>query len=75
MNLPPRSNGSPLTIDTARRRQIVIIGANGAGKTRFADYLAAVGTHYRIAFANTCDKYNRFFLKSFFNVFYNEPVS
>ena len=41
MNLPPRSNGSPLTIDTARRRQIVIIGANGAGKTRFADYLAA----------------------------------
>ena len=41
MKLPPRSNGSQLSIDTKQQRQIVIIGANGAGKTRFADYLAA----------------------------------
>lgn len=41
MNLPPRSNGSALTIDRQRHHQIVIIGANGAGKTRFADRLAA----------------------------------
>lgn len=41
LNLPPRSGGEPLTIDTGNRRQIVIIGANGSGKTRFASRLAS----------------------------------
>ena len=39
--LPPRAQGAPLTIDTDRYRQIVVIGANGAGKTRFARRLGA----------------------------------
>lgn len=41
MNLPPRVAGEPLTIDTENSRQIIIIGANGSGKTRFASRLAA----------------------------------
>ena len=39
--LPPRLDGeAPLKIDLAHNRQIVIIGANGAGKTRFARRMA-----------------------------------
>ena len=41
INLPPRVSGEPLTIDTENSRQIIIIGANGSGKTRFASRLAA----------------------------------
>ena len=41
MNLPPRVVGEPLTIDTENSRQIIIIGANGSGKTRFASRLAS----------------------------------
>lgn len=41
MKLPPRNNGQELSINTATHRSIVIIGANGAGKTRFADRLAS----------------------------------
>ncbi len=40
--LPKRVAGKPLDIDTDRYRQIVIIGANGAGKTRFARRLGAM---------------------------------
>lgn len=36
--LPPRTGGDPLTVSSDR--DIVIIGANGAGKTRFARRLA-----------------------------------
>ncbi len=37
--LPPRVNGAPLEVDTTENRQIIIIGANGSGKTRFANNL------------------------------------
>lgn len=37
LTLPPRVNARPLEVDTAESRQIIIIGANGSGKTRFAD--------------------------------------
>lgn len=39
--LPPRINGTPLEVDTSYTRQIMIIGANGSGKTRFANRMAA----------------------------------
>lgn len=39
ITLPPRSNGNQIQIDTPG--SIVVIGANGAGKTRFARTLAA----------------------------------
>lgn len=39
--LPPRSNADAITIDDSAHTPIVIIGANGAGKTRFANRLAA----------------------------------
>lgn len=39
ITLPPRTAGAPLEVDTAENRQIIIIGANGSGKTRFADRL------------------------------------
>ena len=42
LTLPPRSGAEPLAIDTDRYRQIVIIGANGAGKTRFARRLGSM---------------------------------
>ena len=41
ITLPPRREGAPITLDTDALRHIVVIGANGAGKTRFADRLAA----------------------------------
>lgn len=41
ITLPPRREGAPITLDTDCLRHIVVIGANGAGKTRFADRLAA----------------------------------
>lgn len=41
LNLPPRATGEPLSIDTDEHRQIIIIGANGSGKTRFTGRLAA----------------------------------
>lgn len=40
MTLPPRSNGEPLALEAGGGRQIVIVGANGAGKTRFAREMA-----------------------------------
>lgn len=40
IQLPPRSNGQPLTLD-GECRQVIIIGANGSGKTRFARQMAA----------------------------------
>ncbi|MBD5265551.1 MAG: DUF4435 domain-containing protein [Bacteroides sp.] len=41
LTLPPRIGGQPLEVDTAENRQIIIIGANGSGKTRFADRMMA----------------------------------
>lgn len=41
ITLPPRKGSQPLTIDSTDLRHIVIIGANGSGKTRFANRLAA----------------------------------
>lgn len=41
LTLPPRKDGQALTVDTADNRQIIIIGANGSGKTRFANRLMA----------------------------------
>lgn len=41
ITLPPRINGSPLRADLSEGRNLVIIGANGAGKTRFARRLAS----------------------------------
>lgn len=41
ITLPPRTGGAPLTVDTAENRQILIIGANGSGKTRFANRMMA----------------------------------
>ncbi|MDE6556784.1 MAG: DUF4435 domain-containing protein [Duncaniella sp.] len=40
LTLPRRIGGDPLEIDLDRNHQIVIIGANGAGKTRFAMKMA-----------------------------------
>ena len=39
LQLPPRINGSPETIETSDR-PVTIVGANGSGKTRFAHRLA-----------------------------------
>ena len=41
LTLPPRTGSQPLEIDTTGMRHIVIIGANGSGKTRFANRLAS----------------------------------
>lgn len=41
ITLPPRLGGAPLDVDTSDTRQIIIIGANGSGKTRFANRLMA----------------------------------
>lgn len=41
LTLPPRLNGEALSVDTSDNRQIIIIGANGSGKTRFANRLMA----------------------------------
>ncbi|MCM1163413.1 MAG: DUF4435 domain-containing protein [Muribaculaceae bacterium] len=41
ITLPPRLSGQPLELDTDRNSNIVIIGANGSGKTRFAARMAA----------------------------------
>jgi hypothetical protein len=38
--LPPRSDGQVITIDRSSK-QLIIIGANGAGKTRFANRMAS----------------------------------
>jgi hypothetical protein len=48
--LPPRTGGDPLKIDKSSK-QIIIIGANGAGKTRFANRMATDFGHkaYRIS--------------------------
>lgn len=39
--LPPRLSGQPLEVDTADHRQLIIVGANGSGKTRFANRMMA----------------------------------
>lgn len=41
ITLPPRTGSQPLDIDTTGMRHMVIIGANGSGKTRFANRIAA----------------------------------
>lgn len=41
LTLPPRLDAEPLCIETSSLRHIVVIGANGSGKTRFADRIAA----------------------------------
>ena len=41
ITLPPRKGTQPYAIDSTALRHIVIIGANGSGKTRFANRLAA----------------------------------
>lgn len=41
ITLPPRLDSEPLCIDISSLRHIVVIGANGSGKTRFADRIAA----------------------------------
>ncbi len=38
LNLPPKKDGTRQKVD-ATSRQLIIIGANGAGKTRFTEYL------------------------------------
>lgn len=46
LTLPPRLSGHPLELDTAENRQLIIIGANGSGKTRFANRMMAdLGTN------------------------------
>lgn len=40
ITFPHRSPGQDLTFDTDQYRQVIIIGANGSGKTRFANALA-----------------------------------
>ena len=41
LTLPPRLSGQPLEVDTSETRQLIIIGANGSGKTRFANRMMA----------------------------------
>lgn len=41
LQLPPRINGPRLEVDTTVNDNIVIIGANGSGKTRFARKMAS----------------------------------
>lgn len=41
LTLPKRTNGRPLQIDTETSPNLTIIGANGAGKTRFAAAFSA----------------------------------
>lgn len=41
LTLPPSESGRKATIDTSRHSPVVIIGANGAGKTRFTNRLCA----------------------------------
>lgn len=38
MNLPPKSDGSRISLPPGTR-QVTVIGANGSGKTRFTEYL------------------------------------
>lgn len=40
ITLPPRKDGSAETLQSSDCRQLVIVGANGAGKTRFSERLA-----------------------------------
>lgn len=49
MLLPPRTGSEPLTVET--EGPLIVIGANGAGKTRFAKHLAdSIGDNaYRIS--------------------------
>ena len=39
--LPPRMGGNTPQVDTSDTHQLIIIGANGSGKTRFANKMAA----------------------------------
>ncbi|MBO5455063.1 MAG: DUF4435 domain-containing protein [Muribaculaceae bacterium] len=41
LTLPPRLGGGTPQVDTSDNHQLIIIGANGSGKTRFANRLAA----------------------------------
>lgn len=41
LTLPPRIDGPALEINTSEVSQVLIIGANGSGKTRFANRLAS----------------------------------
>ncbi|MDE7146029.1 MAG: DUF4435 domain-containing protein [Duncaniella sp.] len=41
LTLPPRLGGDTPQVDTSDNHQIIVIGANGSGKTRFANRLAA----------------------------------
>ncbi len=41
LTLPPQPGGYTPELDTADNRQVIIIGANGSGKTRFANRLAS----------------------------------
>lgn len=53
LHLPPRHDGSRGSIDTEGRR-LIIIGANGSGKTRFAERLIGelAGRSFRISALN-----------------------
>ncbi|MDE6065671.1 MAG: DUF4435 domain-containing protein [Duncaniella sp.] len=59
MLLPPRTGSAPLDIDTSGMRHIVIIGANGSGKTRFANRLAADLGHRTFRLSALKALYNR----------------
>ena len=59
MILPPRSGAAPFDIDISGMRHIVIIGANGSGKTRFANRLAADLGHRTFRLSALKALYNR----------------
>ena len=59
MILPPRTGSAPLDIDITGMRHIVIIGANGSGKTRFANRLAADLGHRTFRLSALKALYNR----------------
>lgn len=77
ITLPPRTGSKPLEIDTTGMRHMVIIGANGSGKTRFANRLAAdLGSRvFRLSALNALYRHSENLSESSIDTLYNQAVS
>lgn len=77
ITLPPRTGSRPLEIDTTGMRHMVIIGANGSGKTRFANRLAAdLGTRsFRLSALKALYKHSEDPSETSIDALYNKAVS
>ena len=77
ITLPPRTGSRPLEIDTTGMRHMVIIGANGSGKTRFSNRLAAdLGTRsFRLSALKALYKHSEDPSETSIDALYNKAVS